>query len=62
MNAKAYILYLKELFFGEVFADRIGANNDGTTKEVKILPYESVKQVYFMCVFNYFTASAQSKS
>ena len=46
MHAESYLRTLVSIYFGETFATKEGANEDGTAKDIKILPYESVQQVF----------------
>ena len=45
-HATAYIVHLRDSYFGEKFASSEGATKDGKVKNVSILPYESVKQLF----------------
>jgi hypothetical protein len=49
MNAEAFLDSLVAQYFGETIASKEGANEDGTIKTVKILPYETPLQLYEVC-------------
>ena len=53
MNAEAFLNSLVEQYFGETIASKEGANEDGTIKNVKILPYETPLQLYEVIVIYY---------
>ena len=46
MHAHAFINILCEIYFGETIASHEGANLDGTSRNIKVLPYETVSQLY----------------
>ena len=52
-NAKAYISHLCDIYFGETIASLDGATTNGTVKDVKILPYETVNQLYAVRIIVY---------
>ena len=45
-HAHAFINVLCEIYFGETIASHEGANLDGTSRNIKVLPYETVSQLY----------------
>ena len=46
MNAEAFLDRLVIQYFGETIATKEGATRDGAIKQVKVLPYETSKQLY----------------
>lgn len=46
MNVKSFIQHLVNIYFGETIASHVGANDDGTAKDIKVLPYENLSQLY----------------
>jgi len=45
-SAQNYILYLRELYFGDTIPTKESATADGSILNIKILPYEKVEAVY----------------
>ena len=54
IHAEAYIQSLVEIYFGETIASLDGANSDGTSKNIKVLPYENPSQLYEVCFYSIF--------
>lgn len=46
MSAESFIKGLMYEYFGETIASYVGANPDGTSKNIRVLPYEQPKQLY----------------
>jgi hypothetical protein len=46
MSAQSFLTWIVEIYFGETLATKEGANNDNSVKNIKILPYEKLAQLY----------------
>jgi len=46
MSVQSFLTWIVEIYFGETLATKEGANNDNPVKNIKILPYEKLAQLY----------------
>ena len=45
-HSRSYIEYLASIYFGDTFATKEGAQDDGSMRDIRILPYENAEQLF----------------